>query len=684
MASSAGSVSIDLDAKIAKFESDMGRAARLMERDLAKSAKTSQRALADMERQAKQLGVAIGTAVVAGVTAATYAIKRSIDAMDDMSKSAQRVGLATEEFSKLSYAAELADVSMETLASSLGKLTKSQAAALKGTSEQARVFKALGIEVTDASGKMRKSSDVLEEFADRFAAMKGSPEAMAAGFSLFGRSFQDLIPLFKDGSQGIRDAGIELEAFGGVISTQAGQAAEEFNDNLTRLETAAKSLARAVAADLLPDLVALSERFVGTAKDGESLHRVASDIADTIRVAGAAVKFVYGYFDAFGDVVGGAAMSMVGFAEAAKGVANLDWDQIKRGIKVAQEGADLSYYGEEEASRRNPGAYSDEPARNAGQSTGGRRGRPAINIRPRDDQAAVDAYTRKLQDALRGNEGAGKKGSGSGAVSNAVREADQLEQAYERLKASQAEQIELFGKTGEAAKVAYDIANGELAKLLPAKQQELLAQAQQLDSMRDIQDMQKAADDAVRKESEAYESHSKAVKDQIGDMQFELSLMKLSNVEREKAIARRYANVDAMSAEGEEMGRIIEQMDRAAKANGVWSEGQRALSDSIFDLVKNFEDAENIAKRFFNSIADSITRSIAEDWAGKITGWLKGLSALQGAQADVAIGANSFGAGASTGGSWWATALSWIGYLSSGGRKDGGPVGQMAFYEVPA
>lgn len=45
MAASVGSVSIDLDAKIAKFESDIGRAARLLEKEISRAASVAERAM---------------------------------------------------------------------------------------------------------------------------------------------------------------------------------------------------------------------------------------------------------------------------------------------------------------------------------------------------------------------------------------------------------------------------------------------------------------------------------------------------------------------------------------------------------------------------------------------------------------------------------------------------------------
>src|SRR6202000_2950468 len=93
-------------------------------------------------------------------------LKESINTMDDLSKAAQRVGTSTESFSALTYAAGLADVSLEDLQGTLGKLIKSQAAALDSNSKQAKIFDALGISVKNADGTLRDSTDVLKDFAD--------------------------------------------------------------------------------------------------------------------------------------------------------------------------------------------------------------------------------------------------------------------------------------------------------------------------------------------------------------------------------------------------------------------------------------------------------------------------------------------------------------------------------------
>src|SRR5690606_29181041 len=182
-----GSLTIDLILKTVGLTQGADKA----QRELEKRAK-------EIEKTAKRVGAAVGTALVAGGALVANQLRNTINQMDELSKAAQRANMPTEEFSKLAYAGELADVAMQDLQSSMGRLAKAQGDAQRETSIQAQVFEALGIATKDAEGNLRSTHDVLLDFADSFKELKGSPEIMATGMNIFGRSFQNLIPLLKD------------------------------------------------------------------------------------------------------------------------------------------------------------------------------------------------------------------------------------------------------------------------------------------------------------------------------------------------------------------------------------------------------------------------------------------------------------------------------------------------------
>ncbi|MGH8063234.1 MAG: hypothetical protein ACREO7_14610, partial [Pseudoxanthomonas sp.] len=77
----AGSIIIDLQLNTAGFFTDTAR---------------SEKRLKDLQKTAKQAGVAMGAAFVAAGTGLALLVNRSIDAADETSKMAQKIGIGTE------------------------------------------------------------------------------------------------------------------------------------------------------------------------------------------------------------------------------------------------------------------------------------------------------------------------------------------------------------------------------------------------------------------------------------------------------------------------------------------------------------------------------------------------------------------------------------------------------------
>jgi len=268
---SLGTLTIDLQAKTANLQNDLGKAQRLTEQTMDKISKAATAA-----------GAAIGAGIVAGFVAVEEAVRRSIDTMDEFSKSAQKVGISTEEFSKLAYAAKLSDVSTEDLTTTLAKLSKNQVEAAKGTAAQAQAFSSLGIAVKNADGSLRSPTAVLGDLADLFQALPDGAGKTAIAIQLLGKSGANAIPLLNGGAASLKELGDEAERFGIVIDTLTGKAAEEFNDNITRLQAQVAGFATQLAANLLPDLLVLEQRFQDV-----------SSQADSVKTVGDAVRYVY-------------------------------------------------------------------------------------------------------------------------------------------------------------------------------------------------------------------------------------------------------------------------------------------------------------------------------------------------------------------------------------------------------
>ena len=75
-------------------------------------------------------------------------------------------GMSTDSLQAYSYAADLVDVSLDTMTGSMAKNIKSMSNAAKGSATYADTYAKLGVAVTGANGELRNSEDVYWETID--------------------------------------------------------------------------------------------------------------------------------------------------------------------------------------------------------------------------------------------------------------------------------------------------------------------------------------------------------------------------------------------------------------------------------------------------------------------------------------------------------------------------------------
>src|SRR5262245_2868678 len=260
-----GALRVILGADTAKFEEGMKRA---------------QTGLAQFGKRAAEVGAGIQLqrAVEATFRAIAGSISDAFEQIDKLGKTAQKVGIPVEELSKLNFAATLADVSLDQLATGMGKLAKNMADTAAGTGEAKATFEALGIEVRNTDGSMKSVSDVLVEVSDKFATTSDGVNKTAAAMAIFGKAGKDLIPLLNDGSASLKEMGEIAERMGLVISKETAAGVQKFNDNLKILKLAGDGFVNTVIAGIIPGLVGLSNEFVRTAQSGDYMRQSAGRI----------------------------------------------------------------------------------------------------------------------------------------------------------------------------------------------------------------------------------------------------------------------------------------------------------------------------------------------------------------------------------------------------------------------
>lgn len=186
--------------------------------------------------------------------------KKSIDAADQISKVAQKIGTTTEELSKLRYAAELTGVSQNTLDMAMQRFTRRLAEAAQGTGEAKGALEEMGISAKSMLNiPLEQRMQVL---ADRFKAIENPADRVRIAMKLFDSEGVSLVNTLANGSVELNKMTSEAQRLGLVIDTKTAKASEAFNDNLTRLTSKLSSVGIRIANYLVPYLVRLTDYLI--------------------------------------------------------------------------------------------------------------------------------------------------------------------------------------------------------------------------------------------------------------------------------------------------------------------------------------------------------------------------------------------------------------------------------------
>lgn len=170
-----------------------------------------------------------------------------------------QTGISAEKLQEYSYAAELVDVSVETITNSMTKNIKSMKGVQDGTKLSVEAYKKLNVEVLNADGTLRDSEEVYGEVIDALGKMKNETERDAVAMEILGKSAQDLNPLIQAGADKLAKLGKEAHDAGYIMSKETLEAAGGLDDSLQRLTLSSEALKNEIGTQLAPTFSALSD-----------------------------------------------------------------------------------------------------------------------------------------------------------------------------------------------------------------------------------------------------------------------------------------------------------------------------------------------------------------------------------------------------------------------------------------
>nr|MCR5682327.1 hypothetical protein [Clostridiales bacterium] len=106
----------------------------------------------------------------------------------------------------------------------------------------ASAYEALGVAVTDESGKLRDSETVYWELIDALGNVEDETERDALAMTLFGKSAKELNPLIETGTEALHGMMEEAKASGAVLSEDTLNSLLEVSDAMEQMKTGAQAV----------------------------------------------------------------------------------------------------------------------------------------------------------------------------------------------------------------------------------------------------------------------------------------------------------------------------------------------------------------------------------------------------------------------------------------------------------
>lgn len=286
MSTTVGTLTIEMAANIVRLQQDMDKARSSVENTMSKISKAAGAA-----------GVALGAlGVTVGAGAFASWIRGAIDAADETSKLAQKIGLAVPQVAGLQLAFRQSGIDAGALQSSMSKLS---VAIANGND----AFVAMNINTKNADGTLKDTRQILGEVADKFKDYEDGAGKTALAMQLFGKAGADLIPLLNGGSEALDEFDAMAKKLGLTLDEDTAKRAEKFNDTLDLMGQGFAGISRQVAAQLLPTLEGLADQFFSSMTEGDRLKNIADALATGLKALYVAGIALIGVFEAVGDTI---------------------------------------------------------------------------------------------------------------------------------------------------------------------------------------------------------------------------------------------------------------------------------------------------------------------------------------------------------------------------------------------
>jgi len=247
-----------------------------------------------------------GAGIVIGVSKLKSSISDAMGEIDNLSKTASKLGIGTEELGGLRHAADLTGNSVQALDLGLQRMVRRVSEAAQGTGEAQSALAELGLDAAQLASL--SPDEQFKAIADAMQQVESQGDRVRIGFKIFDSEGVGLINTMKGGSEAVEALMQDAEDLGIAFSGVDANQIEQANDALNRAGQVIQGGVNAAAIALAPILTALTNKFTEAATEGEGFGGVVVNAVESVATGIAKAADVLSLFKAawFGAQAGAA------------------------------------------------------------------------------------------------------------------------------------------------------------------------------------------------------------------------------------------------------------------------------------------------------------------------------------------------------------------------------------------
>lgn len=215
---------------------------------------------------AKGAAVAIGavTTAAVGMAAGVWEAGKSTGKWaDDLITLSNQTGITQDTLQQFDYAARFVDVSVEDMTKGMTKVVREMGAASKSGDKFIEVADGMKVSMYDSNGQMKTSEQMFYDTVDALGAITDETQREIAAQEIFGKSYQDMMPLIKAGSESLKQYGEEARAMGLILSDDMVAKMGEFDDIMQKTDAQMEGLKKQLVVNFMPALQGVATGLSG-------------------------------------------------------------------------------------------------------------------------------------------------------------------------------------------------------------------------------------------------------------------------------------------------------------------------------------------------------------------------------------------------------------------------------------